>query len=280
MTSDTELAQDVVLVRFGWRSGPACGEGRARKPGHRAQGLADADAAAPRSRCTRAGRYHWWRVANESHDMADATEALRNHLAGASFDEAVGIAKVCFQALTEFRQAVGIAALAAEVLEHLPASHPDFAFVADEEARAHLALGQTQRAFSRYQGLLEAQQQRVHAEPDRADHQRDLSVSFERMGDLYLTEDQPDLAAQEFRKSRDICQRLCETEPTRADLQRGLVIPLLRLGTLPRPDADAHLANAWQMLSDLVISGRLNPADQGLVDHVREPMTQRGLFTA
>lgn len=245
-----------------------------------AQSLAAADAAAHRDRCSRAGRYHGWRADNESHDLADAVEALRNHLEGENFNEAVGIAEACFQALTRSRQAVGIAALAAELLEQLPASHPGFASVADTEARAHLALGQTQRAFSRYQGLLEAQQQRVHAEPDRADHQRDLSVSFERMGDLYLTEDQPDLAAQEFRKSRDICQRLCETEPTRADLQRGLVIPLLRLGTLPRPDADAHLANAWQMLSDLVISGRLNPADQGLVDHVREPMTQRGLFTA
>ena len=340
-----------------------------------AQGLADADAAAHRSRCVRAGRYHWWRAANESHPMVDATEALRNHLAGESFDEAVGIAKFCFQALTQFRQAVGIAALAAEVLEHLPASHPDFAFVADQEARAHMALGQTQRAFSRYQGLLEAQQQRVHAEPDRADYQRDLSVSFERMGDLYralgqgelardafsqslaiaqrlalaepdradyqrdlsvvfnklgdlyralgqgelasemyerdlaiaqrlaltepdradyqrdlsvsfermgdlhLDEDQPALAALAFNQSRDIWRRLSEAEPTRADLQRGLVISLLRLGTLPHPDADIHLTQAWQGLSDLLASGRLNPSDQGLMDHVRSLMAQRGLPT-
>ena len=292
-----------------------------------AQSLAAADAAAHRDRCSRAGRYHGWRADNESHDLADAVEALRNHLEGENFNEAVGIAEACFQALTRSRQAVGIAALAAELLEQLPASHPGFASVADTEARAHLALSQTQRAFGRYQALLQAQQHRAQAEPDRADYQRDLSVSFnkmgdlyrdlgqgelareafsnalaisqrlpqaepdradyqrdlfvsfERMGDLHLNADQPDLAAQEFGKSRDIWQRLWEAEPTRADLQRGLVIPLLRLGNLPQPAADAHLTRAWQLLSDLAASGRLNPSDQGLVDPVRNLMAQRGLPT-
>ena len=130
-----------------------------------------------------------------------------------------------------------------------------------------------------YERDLAIAQRLALTEPDRADYQRDLSVSFERMGDLHLDEDQPALAALAFNQSRDIWRRLSEAEPTRADLQRGLVISLLRLGTLPHPDADIHLTQAWQGLSDLLASGRLNPSDQGLMDHVRSLMAQRGLPT-
>ena len=140
-------------------------------------------------------------------------------------------------------------------------------------------LGQGQLARDAFSQALAISQRLALAEPDRTDYQRDLAVSFQRMGDLCLDEHQPELAAREFQKSRDIWQRLSDAEPTRADLQRGLVIPLLRLSTLPRPDADTDLMQAWCLLSDLVASGRLNPSDQGLVNHVRSLMAQRGLPT-
>ena len=241
-----------------------------------AQGLAAADAAAHRDRCRRAGRYHWWRVGNESHDLADAVEALRNHLAGENFDPALAIAKACFQALTQRRQAVGIAALAAEVLEHLPTTHPGFGFVADTAPSAYLTLGQTQRAFGRYQALLQAQQHRAQAEPDRADYQRDLSVSYTRMAALLQEAGDVEGATAMFAGDLAIARRLALAEPQRADYQRDLVISLLQMGTLPRPEADAELSQAWRLLSDLMASGRLNPSDQGLVDHLRGLMAQRG----
>src|SRR5207249_3687264 len=112
-------------------------------------------------------------------------EAVRNHLAGHDFDAAAGIAGACFEALCRFRQSVGIAALASEVLETLPVDHAGYAPVADEEAKAHLALGLTERALERYRELLEAGERRAKAEPDRADYQRELSVSYTRTGDLY-----------------------------------------------------------------------------------------------
>ena len=71
----------------------------------------------------------------------DAIEAVRSFLAGRDFDAAVEVARTCFAALRRFRQSVGIAALASEVLETLPADHAGYATVADEEARAHLAWG-------------------------------------------------------------------------------------------------------------------------------------------
>ena len=42
------------------------------------------------------------------------------------------------EALRRFEQTVSIAALASEVLETLPGTHPGFAQIADEEAKAHL----------------------------------------------------------------------------------------------------------------------------------------------
>lgn len=38
------------------------------------------------------GRYRVWRIANESHDLADGVEALRNFLAAQDFDSAAGLA--------------------------------------------------------------------------------------------------------------------------------------------------------------------------------------------
>ena len=162
-----------------------------------AQGLAAIDDSTTHAeRCNRAGRYRLWRVEHESHDLGDAIEAVRDFLAGRDFDAAVEVAHTCFDALRRFRQSVGIAALASEVLETLPGDHAGYATVADEEARAHLALGLTERAFERYEVLLEAIERRAQAEPDRADYQRDLSVSYERMGDLYRALGQGDQAGR------------------------------------------------------------------------------------
>lgn len=143
-----------------------------------AQGLARlANAAAHRTRCIRAGRYRWWRVDHqESHTIEDAVEAVRNFLAGQDFDVAVRCATACFEALHRFQQSMELAALASEVLETLPEAHVGFASVVDKEAQAYLALGFTDRALMRYEGLLKRYERL--AEPDRADYQRDLAVSL------------------------------------------------------------------------------------------------------
>ena len=147
-----------------------------------AQGLAQADEEAHRRRCIRAGRYRWWRVAHQTQALDDAIEAVRNFLAGEAFDEAVEVGEACFGALQRFQQSVGIAALASEMLELLPEDHPGHGFIADMEAQAHLWLGATERALSRYETLRSKHQRLAQAEPDRADYQRDLVLSLVRLG--------------------------------------------------------------------------------------------------
>ena len=170
-----------------------------------AEGLARIESpAAHAERCNRAGRYRWWRVANESHDLGDAIEAVRNLLAGRDFDAAAQVARACFDALRRSQQSIGIAALASEVLETLPPDHSSYAPVADEEAQAHLALGLTERARERYESLREMHERRAQAEPDRADYQRDLSVSYERIGDLYRALGQGDQARERYEQALPI----------------------------------------------------------------------------
>jgi len=149
-----------------------------------AEGLARFDLPAHRRRCVRAGRYRWWRNQHESQSLEDAIEAVRNFLEGEAFEEAAGIAQACFAALSRAQQTLGIAALAVEVLETLPEEHGSFAVVADQEAKAYLALGNLARALERTNRLLEHHTRLAEAEPDRADYQRDLVISLARVGEL------------------------------------------------------------------------------------------------
>jgi hypothetical protein len=181
-------------------------------------------------RCNRAGRYRWWQVVNETHDLGDAIEAVRNFLAGGDFDAAARIADACFDAMRRFGQTVGIATLASEVLEILPEDHPSYFAIADEEGQAHFALGMAGRALERYEGLREMHERRVEAEPDRADYQRDLSVSYNKVGDLYRDLGQGEQAREAYMNSLQIRERLAEAEPDRADYQRDLSVSLYKVG--------------------------------------------------
>jgi tetratricopeptide (TPR) repeat protein len=171
------------------------------------------DAASHQARAARAGHYRWWQVQNESHGLGDAIEAVRNFLAARAFDDATGVAHACFDAFRRFQQSTGIAALAAEILETLPETHDDFGSVADEEAQAHLALGLIDRAFERYGHLLRRYERLAHAEPGRADYQRNLSVSYNNMGDLFRALGQGEEARQTFMKALGIRERLAQAEP-------------------------------------------------------------------
>lgn len=232
-----------------------------------AEGLARlSEPEAHRERCNRAGRYRWWRVANESHDLWDGEEAVRNHLVGQDFDSATQIAFACFEALRRFRQSAHTAAFASEVLESLPVEHADYAAIADEEAQAHLALGLTERALNRYGKLLERYQQKCRENPDRADYQHDLSVLHERIGDLQGALGQGEAARAAYERSLAISERLASAEPDRADYQRDLSASYNRLGILYRQAGQEGEARE-AFLKDLAIAERLARAEPERADY-------------
>jgi len=290
-----------------------------------AEGLArGSEAGELAERCRRAGDYRIWRVQNETGDLADGIEAVRNYLRGGQLDQAAAEGQACLAALERFGQRIGCATLAAEVLETLPVDHGGFGPIADAEARAHLALGLTDRAFARYQQLLEKAERLAKAEPDRADYQRDLSVSYNKMGDLYralgqgegarqmylkdleiaerLAKAEPDRAdyqrdlsvsynrmgdlyralgqgegaRQAYQGALEIAERLAKAEPDRADYQRDLVVSLERIATAAAPPSRPPLERALAILLALEAEGRLAPADQPMIEDLRQRLAGRG----
>ncbi|WP_298624127.1 hypothetical protein, partial [uncultured Zoogloea sp.] len=100
-------------------------------------------------------------------------------------------------------------------------------------------------------------QRLAQAEPQRADYQRDLSVSYERLGDLMTALGQGDEARDYFLKRLAIAQRLAQAEPQRADYQRDLIVSLVRIAQTDPPHAVEHLRRALDIALALQARGLL-----------------------
>ncbi len=234
-----------------------------------AEGLARIDPTGHANRCIRAGRYRWWRVENETHDLADGIEAVRNFLAGGDYDKAVGTGSACIGALRRFQNSMGIAALAAEILETLPEEHANFAWIADQEAGAQVALGASDSAMRRYRELLTRHERLVQAEPERADYQRELSVSYNKVGDLNWALGQGEQAHDFYVKALVIAKRLADAEPNRTDYQRDLSVSYNKVGDVYWSLGQGEQARDSYMEA-LAIRQRLAQAEPDRADYQRD----------
>ncbi|MCP4591655.1 MAG: hypothetical protein GY842_13020, partial [bacterium] len=208
-----------------------------------AQGLAArCDSERHHDRCRRAGLYRLWRVEHVSHSIEDGMEAIRNLLEGRDHDRAAGEALGVIGAMKRFGQLTGVVGFGAEVVQQLPPEHGKYARICDEEAEACVALGLTSRARETYEGLVRAYAERTEKEPDRADYQRDLSVSFVKLGDLQQAMGDSEAARDLFVKSLQISQRLAAAEPDRADYQRDLSVSFNKLGDLQQAMGEGEAA--------------------------------------
>jgi hypothetical protein len=139
------------------------------------------------------------------------------------------------------------------------------------------ALGQGEQARQAFSASLAIRQRLAEAEPDRADYQRDLSVSYSRMAAMLIEANDVPSALRMFASDLEIAERLALSEPSRADLQRDLIISLLQLGNYSETDAAQYLSRAWDLGQQLSSSGRATAEDEALLDNVRKLMEQRGV---
>jgi hypothetical protein len=107
-------------------------------------------------------------------------------------------------------------------------------------------------------------------EPERADFQRDLSVSHERMGDMFRALGQTDDAREAFAAALAIRERLAANERVRADYQMDVVGSLARTALHAGCGARALLERAASILRTLDADGRLAPADRPKIDAIAE----------
>ena len=210
----------------------------------------------------RAGEY-LARRARAQGRLTDAIEATRLFLLGEAHDRATETAWPVLAFMDRYGQQADVAAFAAELLAALPPDHHAIYALSVIEGDALMVLGDTGRAFRRYQQATHLLERLVAKEPERADYQRDLSVSYERMGDLYRALGEWEAARAAYQKSLDIRGRLVAMEPERADYQWDLVISLLRLAD---EEGNASFGpRALAILRALHRQGKLTPDQQALL---------------
>ncbi len=105
-----------------------------------------------------------------------------------------------------------------------------------------MQLGQTQDALDFYQKSMAIRTRLADADPKNVQAQRNLSVSYERLGNVTQRLDQTTQARDYYRKAVEICLRLAEADPKNAQAQRDLGVSYTCLGDLrggrerpPRP---------------------------------------------
>jgi tetratricopeptide (TPR) repeat protein len=108
----------------------------------------------------------------------------------------------------------------------------------------------------------------VAQEPGRADYLRDLSVSYNKMGDLQRALGEGEAARQFYEKSLELRERLVAQEPGRADYRVDLAKSLARIG-----DAD-HLQRALDIVHELQRSQRLSKADEQIIPAIQRLLNE------
>jgi hypothetical protein len=155
---------------------------------------------------------------------------LPRHLAHAQqYNDAVAIA---LQACDIVRGEVAVSALLAEIVPLIPTDHPNYAVLADRECQALQNIGLVSATRDRRENLLKVRQARAAADPGNAGHQRDLTVSHNKLGDLAVTLSDTTTAEQHFRTALAIAERLATTDPGNAQYRSDLAYVRTRLAAL------------------------------------------------
>ena len=82
----------------------------------------------------------------------------------------------------------------------------------------------------------------VELDPKQAEWQRDLSVSYERIGDLYVATGDTPAALKTYQDSLSIVQKLVELDPKQAEWQRDLSVSYEKLGDMYKANGDTPAA--------------------------------------
>ena len=219
--------------------------------------------------CRSGGLFLQWRVENKTKNLGELIEAVRLLLRGRAFDEAVAPAEGIVIFLRQYGRALDLISFSQEVCEMLPEGHDRYPGFLDTQINAMQAVGLAQEAFETTKRLVSMTETRAKAEPDRADYQRDLSVSYNKLGDLLRALGQGETARDYYDKSLAIRERLAAAEPNRADCQRDLSVSYNKLGDLLRALGQGETARDYYE-KDLAIAERLAAAEPDRADYQRD----------
>ena len=107
-----------------------------------------------------------------------------------------------------------------------------------------------------YQQALEIAQKLAAADPSDAQAQRDLSVSYNRLGNVQLQSGEVTEALGSYQQGLKIRQKLAAADPSDAQAQLNLVVSFGQLGRVNQKEKEYQRAIAWYEQA-LVILKRL-----------------------
>jgi tetratricopeptide (TPR) repeat protein len=94
------------------------------------------------------------------------------------------------------------------------------------------SVGRGEDAARYFQQALDIAARLAAAEPDRADYQRDLSISYNKLGDLMEREGDVVEAIRRYEQSLPLARTLADKQAGNIELQRDVLATLSRLAEL------------------------------------------------
>jgi len=89
-----------------------------------------------------------------------------------------------------------------------------------------VAAGKLEEAASRYEAVSSASRELATDNPSSSAAQRDVSVSFSKLGDVLVTAGKLEEARQRYEQSHQIIETLAKANPSSADAQRDVSVSL------------------------------------------------------
>ena len=98
-----------------------------------------------------------------------------------------------------------------------------------------VAQGNLDEALQSYQAALAIMERLAKADPSNTEWQSDLSVSYDRTGDVLVAQEKPDEALEIYRKSLAVRERLAASDPSNTRWQRDLSVSYQKVGNVLVP---------------------------------------------
>ena len=136
------------------------------------------------------------------------------------------------------------------------------------------AVGDGEGARRAYEASLVIAEQLASREPDRADYQGDLAISYERMAAIYADAGDAAQAQHALAQAIERREQLVQREPKRADRRRELAVCLVQQAQL---SGDAqHAQRALGLLEQVDALGALEAQFQPLLARLRQTFAGEG----
>jgi len=140
---------------------------------------------------------------------------------------------------------------------------------------AYLELGWSASAFRAQNQAKDIFAALAEADPDNAGFQRDLSVSYNRLGDLAVAAGDGKAARDFFEKALAVRKKIAEADPDNAGFQRDLIVSLVKMAASGNAPA-VRYAEALAIAERLAAASRLQGRDQWMVDDLRQRLAAAG----